>query len=317
MGHIRKDDSRCARLRTSTEACGRCLAECSTGALEVADRIEVDASTCTHCGRCASVCPSGAISWEPPVQFGRMLAHVARPTHSVIGCTKSTTPGRLDAGACLGWLTEEHLCALATACTVKVQLDLTQCEQCINGHILNRLGNSLRRAEQNSRLPVRSRVALVVRSEDRWQDADCMDRRRLFSLWRNILQPQPDGFPALDCGPSAHRDKALPARRRILQWVADRNNGAVASAIAMNYYGSVDIDCACETCGACAAACPSGALDMADDRPSPRFDPARCTGCGACEAFCSHAAITVRTQAATSVKRAPTRGAAVVEAIAS
>lgn len=303
MSHIRKNNSRCARLRTSTDACGRCLLECPAGAVGIEDSIEIDPLACTDCGRCASVCPSGALHWEPPVRFGRILGHVARRTHSVIGCTKSTTPGRLDAGNCLGWLTEEHLCALAVACGTRVQVDLTQCGMCPNGHVRGRLADSLARAREHSRLPLGNRIDLIVRSEDCWQDADCIDRRRLFALWKEIAEPHLPGFPATESDPPAHREKALPERRKIIQWVARQCNGNVASAVAMNYYGNVDIDSACETCGACTAACPCGALSVSDADTWPAFKPSQCVGCGACQAFCDNAAITVTAPSAA----APTR----------
>jgi ferredoxin len=48
----------------------------------------------------------------------------------------------------------------------------------------------------------------------------------------------------------------------------------------------------CRACGACVAACPTGALRLARGRGSVRLvRPARCTYCGRCEAVCSSGAI--------------------------
>jgi pyruvate formate lyase activating enzyme len=45
----------------------------------------------------------------------------------------------------------------------------------------------------------------------------------------------------------------------------------------------------CASCGACAVACPEGAVRMVDGRPV--WDRDRCVRCGACEASCRKMAI--------------------------
>ncbi len=47
------------------EACGDCIDECPTGAIEEGDPIyTIDPDICTDCAMCVEVCPTGAIIAE-------------------------------------------------------------------------------------------------------------------------------------------------------------------------------------------------------------------------------------------------------------
>ena len=226
--------------------------------------------------------------------FGRMLARVARRSRSVIGCSKTATTGRLDAGDCLGWLGEEHLCALATVAESGVQLDLTLCAACRNGHVRRELEDRLRSAQRRSGLPVCDRIILVGDPERCWQDAGFVDRRELFGLWKEVARPGLSDFPKDNPYPLTHRRQVLPDRRNMLQWVAGRHEEAVAASIGDNYRGRVEIGSECERCGACVAVCPCAALQQQDDDSPPTLIPWRCVTCGACESFCANTAIRLR-----------------------
>jgi len=43
------------------DACGTCMEECPTGAIEVGEFAIVDIDICTDCESCVEVCPNGAI----------------------------------------------------------------------------------------------------------------------------------------------------------------------------------------------------------------------------------------------------------------
>lgn len=44
--------------------CGGCVAACPNGALELSDRVHIDAEKCRRCGRCIDACPVGALSLD-------------------------------------------------------------------------------------------------------------------------------------------------------------------------------------------------------------------------------------------------------------
>lgn len=45
-------------------ACGTCLGECPTGAIQEGDVYSIDPEVCISCGTCVDACPTGAISEE-------------------------------------------------------------------------------------------------------------------------------------------------------------------------------------------------------------------------------------------------------------
>ncbi|MGI5891345.1 MAG: DUF362 domain-containing protein [Bacillota bacterium] len=42
-------------------ACGSCLAECPSGAIQEGDIYSISADSCTECGACVDCCPVNAI----------------------------------------------------------------------------------------------------------------------------------------------------------------------------------------------------------------------------------------------------------------
>jgi len=61
--------------------------------------------------------------------------------------------------------------------------------------------------------------------------------------------------------------------------------------------GLLELDCErCTVCGACAAACPTGALELETqhDETVLRHDPSACTACGRCVTACPEQAIDVQ-----------------------
>ena len=43
-------------------ACGTCIDECPSGAIQEGDKYSINPEVCTECGTCADVCPNEAIS---------------------------------------------------------------------------------------------------------------------------------------------------------------------------------------------------------------------------------------------------------------
>ncbi len=80
------------------------------------------------------------------------------------------------------------------------------------------------------------------------------------------------------------------AAARALQSLAEDFDVSPSFALAHPYspLGIVQIDAdRCTGCGACAQACPTGALAFQqEDAVSLTFDPNLCTGCGQCSGWC-------------------------------
>lgn len=229
------------------------------------------------------------------MRFGGILASVLRRKSPVIGCRQSTSPGRLDAGVCLGWLCEEHFCALASVVQRPVQLDLTHCCDCDNAHVPEALRRRLQAAQDHSLLPVLECIHPITDPDSLTAAGACIGRRTFLGLWRAQSGFGMPELPAADEQPAAGAVQRSPHRRRLLQWVGDRATPEVRKALACHFHGRVTLSKECNACGDCVAVCPTGALTQSAEDEPPQFTPANCVSCRACECFCPEDAITVDT----------------------
>jgi len=291
MSNIESDSSRCARLRSGSQACDHCVSSCPNNAIAVETSVVVDTASCMECGCCVASCPTEALRFRGSKPFGRLVAMAARRSRCVLGCRKSTVQGHLDAGPCLGWLSEEELCALGSVAREGMQLDLTQCEKCENAHIPAILEERLTQAAGKTGLPVLEMILAVRDPGKIWQSCNTVGRRQFFKFWKEMLEPELEGFPTGNPPQLSYGQQVLPLKRQILQWLAEKHGQEFKTCISNNYFSTIEVSDACDGCGSCEAVCPSGALEQADEDSPPAITPAKCVGCGACEPFCDASAI--------------------------
>lgn len=286
--------SRCLRVRFSESRCGHCLAVCPAEAVSLDDGLELDSNRCSGCLLCTSVCPSGAL--ELSSDFLACLAQLSKVSEPVLGCcrTKEQANGWL---ACLGGLSPEHLLILSHRLTGRLTLNISRCSDCPNNSMLPQLQTRLAELSGPASGAGGCRITAVDTADAVRHREETVDRRSFFKSFRTSLFQTAAVVMSAGAQETERRSdynaKRLPARRELLQRILDTAGPAGRKTLEDRYFGNISFTPACTACQACAAICPTGALEKnREDLDSPPvFKPAACTACGLCVEFCMDRAI--------------------------
>ncbi|MEE8422064.1 MAG: 4Fe-4S binding protein [Dehalococcoidia bacterium] len=296
------DAGRCA----AASGCRICADSCPLGALSVTPGTAViDRGRCEACGLCAAECPVDAID-VPGHTREQLAAEIITlltadpgapiPPRALLfrGRCADSTSGEGAAGA---WLPVDVPCAGAlTAALLLGSLALgasavaavgcgTGCR--FNGH--ERIENTVRYC--------RALLDTLGIPSDRVR---LLDART--ALPEELIPGGADTFPPEPPHEPDERSELLSSAAPAILALAAAAGVAAAEPLTHPHspLGLVDVDrAACTACGACAWACPTGALTFDGDGGdiALHFDPAQCPGCGLCTPHCpefARDAITVR-----------------------
>ena len=289
------------------QRCGLCVSACPAAAIRVGSggSLAVDTDRCEGCGRCVTACPPGAIDW-PAASTAQCEAQLevlcGAPAPRLLFACKSriaALQGSAGGAALHGWLPVELPCVgMVTA-----------------GWILQALVTG---AET---------VGLLACGEDCRFDREEATRQRV-SYVHEVLRLSGEGRPeervVLARGDPQQVSDALAAiaaagnadppasvrdgeRRHAVTLTEPEASAGAVLALAPDREASPEDVVAhdasplglvrvreetCTTCGACAAACPTGALALVvgDESMELSFDAARCVGCLRCADVCPEAA---------------------------
>lgn len=295
--------SRCSVMRCRSSSCRRCADACEQGAITLTPAFSLSAGQCTGCLRCSAACPSGALA-APAIEHAQLHFPASCPT-PVIGCrpqlegcnTQAESQGHITI-PCFGGCREEWLLVLALSLPDTVQLNLTQCHACHNGHILDTVKRRLEQIVIHTGIAVSHKIIAVEDSSDLRYEAVRIGRRQFFRAFGvKVFRDIQKGIPSrlLQNGTMAYNHKTLPSVRRNLNSHLLSAPKTLAQRMLRRYYYTVDCSDACTMCAACVAICPTGALEQVPEKHRLRFNPLRCTGCGVCAEFCRQDAIQVNT----------------------
>jgi len=131
------DRSRCVRHRCKRNECHKCFDVCPVDAISWDEQgLQVSPKDCTQCLRCLSKCPTAALQ-SPELSLFRVFADLANHPDPVLGCNYYPDIKTHAQLSCLGFLAQpELMLLLGLVFKEGVQINLTCCADCSNGHIL-------------------------------------------------------------------------------------------------------------------------------------------------------------------------------------
>lgn len=282
---IAVDHMACLRARHRRSACRACTDICPDAALTYEEgRIRVDSAACTRCSLCAGACPTGAISIRGVE--AKSLMGAAR-----IRCSRTSGEGNVL--PCLGWLTVDHMMAIALR-TGEVELRHADCQACPWRSGGQMAAAAAVTANEALRLLGRpAQVTLTLQTEPAAAAARTVSRRELFAFWATEgTQVARQLMPERDVNP-AKLPARVPAPR--VQWLKQVDPAEVTAGEWMpdGPWKARVASPACTGCSICVAFCPTGALSQisAEGEWALLNQPAACVSCGTCEALCPVKAI--------------------------
>jgi ferredoxin len=314
---LRFDAARCLHHTDRYATCQACQGVCPVSAIAPGRPPALDAAACVTCLACLPVCPTGAFSADDAV--APLLECAARVETSPLEvvCQLHPNPALgLSAGAtairvrgCLAGLGVGALVALAALGAESIVLRADACAQCQWGALFGQLERQVAQAQQLLAPSERcARLTLLIDAAQATTPRPLLDadnpplsRRDLF---RMVVRRGPVLLAramAENGGATGPRQPARE-RRRLLKALeaCPPPSAAIPTLPAGPGFGLVQVSAACSACGACAKACPTGALEFhRAEAPAAYelcFHAARCNGCEACAHACAAAALQVDPQ---------------------
>lgn len=304
---------------------------CPAGAITLEGRVDINEETCTECLLCVAECPSGGLEIDS-FNFFSVLSKLRKIPHHTFGeggaplvlaCNMREDIKAHVTTPCMGFLSEEHLTALAAILQAPLQLNLTGCKSCRNSFIVDALKKRLAAVKaklsstEADACGCANKIMLIEdKSHLRYQPVP-YDRRGFFGALKKLTMERAadviDNAADQKQAPS-YGDKILPFKRRLLNIVitvliennnsSSREGKVLFRGILKNYYHNLLFDDNCDKCFACVGMCPTGALkssqvssdEYVEDAPPPKllFDATLCSGCGLCSDFCSKGSISIK-----------------------
>lgn len=298
-GSIAFDDKKCVLAVDRYATCALCAEGCPSGALSRNGSVTFHADACVQCGLCLHLCPLGAFSGDDSIEkLAGCAARLERRGQIELACARHPAPelgpgeseAVIVAEGCLAALGPSAYLALLAQGHTRILARLDACAACAQGKAREGIEQALAVARALGG-PV---DALCDGAETGWVTRPLVraaqpplsrrDFLRTFAAHGQALAAQavaPDDEP--DTGA-----KRPPRERRRLLNVLGRLPATGERFVDAAPFARARVGAACTACGACARACPTGALQLRQGPASFQltFAAARCTACGACADVC-------------------------------
>lgn len=300
--YVLVDGAACSPVRTRG-GCASCAEVCPAGAVQMASAAPTVSDRCFGCGRCAAACPVGALAVKG---FGEATDSSPRGERVFVECVRVPL-GRAIAGAirvpCLGGLTVPHLLALrlAAGAAAVVLMDRGWCGQCAAGR-----GDAMPARDSLAKVrdllahlglpsafvPRLQRSPLNPALRDDSAARSGVSRRGLFRRLGASGAGAPGRTPVAPVSTDAAPVVRAQLRRlALLRRLSDLHGGIPVERL----LPSVSVSDACCDTGACAAHCPTGALQrwQGETAQGLSFTARHCLECGRCVRACPDKALRI------------------------
>ena len=288
---------RCLRSRLNSNACEICLSLCKKKALMLSGRkIIFKEEQCSGCMVCVSGCPNDAfesgfdLSSLLPVLSGN---EVDKPV--VLSCSKTRCHANQITIPCIGLLSEPVLAALHSVVAYPFYLDVHQCADCDNGHVLKllheRMQGIIKKSGPASDLQIR-----YFTGENSREVTSGQQRRFFLRMAKNSMIDLGREVSSVFVPPNKQEEQGTEVEKgaamvsRLLQQALDLlpQDAVQKKELLLSYFYTLKTNENCDLCPSCTGMCPTGALKRRTNKGAKRliFISAKCSGCNLCVEFC-------------------------------
>jgi MinD superfamily P-loop ATPase len=318
--------SRCLHSIDKYSNCESCLEVCPAEAILPGKPPEWEPARCEHCFACLTVCPTQAFSGDSTFagirnspgedELKDLLACAVRLEQRTIALVCRRNPNldqqapetdvSLQFQGCLAGISAGMYLSLLATGSDKVYIRMDACQSCpwksLKSQVINQVSVAERLLSATGRpgsLKIVEWDQLQARNHTPVWDTHNppLSRRDLFRM-AGILAKVAE-IQALAEAPEQRERSAPREHRRLVNAFRKVARVMVApeTSLAGMGFANLQLSDACTACGACARACPTGAIVYAENEDQTvfllAFNPLDCNGCQACLHACFAGAIQV------------------------
>lgn len=304
------DKTRCVRAKDRLAECDRCIRHCPVDALRTDSPIELDETRCAKCGLCLHDCPVGAFAGSDGtdafLQFlmrypaGRTI-EIACSQHPVPELGESPLSNVVQSDRCLAALGPSIYAWLMARGMSQVVVRLDACAECEIGKSRQPMTEDLNALQGLFNTSTERRIVILQDRDANWQEREVQSIKNVPLSRRELLHWVTQDAPKTAARALASESKEdskskTPPQERV------RLIEALSKARTLNRDARVGglgafllaADEKCNACGACARACPTGAMKFSvAEQGQYRLELLvnACTDCGICLDMCEPSAL--------------------------
>jgi ferredoxin len=309
---ITLEAGRCLHTLDRCADCEACFEICPAQAIQAGEPQTLDSGRCQSCLACLTVCPTGAYAAEDAAgqlfhTAAQLETHTlelvcARNPQAELGIDEESTAIRVR--GCLAGLGSGTYTALAAFALEHICVRTDACALCEWAALFPEVEAQVARAKyflqpwgKEETLMTLSRLEAAVERPLWNADNPPLSRRDLFRMFAR--QGQIAMARAYEKGQMPHGRQPGRDRSRLLNAAAHLPAAEMGAGLDLGPLGFAWVTAAesCSACGACARACPTGALSFEKNEEGTayalKFSARRCMGCEMCVHFCAVSALTV------------------------
>ncbi len=314
-GGVRLDAERCVHAFDAFATCRACVDECPAGALRLPEEggaIALDTAACAACGACARVCPVGALAARDETSaLLRCAARVKDQGGIALLCAAHPPADRgaraVDAAivleGCLAGLGPSAYASLVALGFAQIDVYLDACAGCPLALAQASVERTLEKARRALKPWIDDTQIVAITEAPAAPGVPWMvylageppvPRRRLLNPFATTGIDAALDALSIEAVEQAGPKRISPERLQLLHALAllpPAGPALCPAPLAGQVFLRIGTDGGCTACGACARACPTGALALEIDDDANTFRLAHlaaiCTGCDACLHLCA------------------------------